>query len=68
MKISARNTFEGVVKDLAKGATTAHVFVDVNGMTFTAAVTNDAVDDLGLRPGMKVSVVIKSSDVMIATE
>jgi molybdopterin-binding protein len=34
----------------------------------TASVTNEAVGELGLKPGMKASAVIKASDVMIATD
>ena len=36
MKISARNALPGVVKDIKKGATTAHVQIDVNGVIVTA--------------------------------
>jgi molybdopterin-binding protein len=68
MKISARNTLEGTVKEVKKGATTSHVLVDVKGLTVTASITNEAVDELGLKAGSKVTAVIKSSDVMIAVE
>jgi molybdopterin-binding protein len=67
-KISARNVLDGTVKDVKKGTTTAHVHVDVNGATITSSITNESIDDLGLKPGMKVKVVIKSSDVMLAVE
>lgn len=68
MKISARNVLEGVVKQVSKGSTTAHVLVDVNGMTVTASITNESVDDLGLTPGAKVKAIVKSSDVMVAID
>jgi molybdopterin-binding protein len=68
MKISARNVIEGTVKDVKKGATTSLIHVDVHGATVTSSITNDSVDDLGLKAGMKVKVVIKSSDVMLMTE
>jgi molybdopterin-binding protein len=32
----------------------------------TASITNEAVDDLGLKVGDKVRAVIKASDVMVA--
>jgi molybdopterin-binding protein len=67
MKISARNGLKGTVKSVQKGATTAHVQVDVAGTIVTASITNEAVDDLGLKAGAQVSAVIKASDVMIAT-
>lgn len=54
MKISARNIFKGEIVDITKGATTAHVKIDIGGGTIvTASITNAAVDDLGLAPGRK---------------
>lgn len=66
MKISARNVFDGTVKEIKKGATTAHVVVDVNGTTVTASITNESVEELELKVGQKVKAIIKSSDVMVA--
>ena len=66
MKISARNAFDGTVKEVKKGATTSHVLIDVAGLTVTSSITNEAVDDLGLKVGSKVKTIIKSSDVMVA--
>ncbi|HVZ05535.1 TOBE domain-containing protein [Hyphomicrobium sp.] len=68
MKISARNVLKGKVVDIVKGATTAHVMIDVGGTIVTASITNESVDDLGLVKGMTASAVIKSSDVMVAVE
>lgn len=68
MKISARNVLKGKIVDITKGATTAHVRIDIGGAIVTASITNEAVDDLGLVKGMTASAVIKSSDVMVAVE
>jgi molybdopterin-binding protein len=68
MKLSARNVIEGVVKEVKKGATTAHVVIDVNGFAITSSITNESVDDLGLKSGSKVKAIIKSSDVIIGVE
>ncbi|MBS0252099.1 MAG: TOBE domain-containing protein [Proteobacteria bacterium] len=68
MKISARNVLKGKIVEVTKGATTAHVRIDVGGTIVTASITNEAVDDLGLVKGMAASAVIKSSDVMVAVE
>ncbi|MFC7052266.1 molybdopterin-binding protein [Hansschlegelia quercus] len=68
MKISARNQLKGVVTEVSKGATTAHVKVDIGGQIVTASITNAAVDDLGLEPGKSAYVVIKASDVLVAVE
>ncbi len=68
MKISARNVLEGTVKEVKKGATTSHVLIDVKGLTITSSITNEAVDELGLKTGSKVKTIVKSSDVMVAVE
>lgn len=68
MKISARNILEGTIKEIKEGATTAHVLIEVKGLTLTAAITNESVEDLRLEVGKKVKAVIKSSDVIVATD
>ncbi len=69
MKISARNILRGRVVAVNKGATTAHVRLELaGGAVVTASITNEAVDELGLAVGTEASAVIKSSDVMIAVE
>ena len=69
MRISARNQIKGTVADVKKGATTAHIRVDIgNGVTMTSSITNEAVDELGIKAGGKVTVVVKASDVMIAVD
>ncbi|MFY9628676.1 MAG: TOBE domain-containing protein [Methylocystis sp.] len=67
MKISARNVFEGKVTEIKKGATTSHVTLDAKGLIFTASITNEAVDELGLKVGVMAKAIIKSSDVLVAT-
>ncbi len=50
MRISARNQIKGTVLEVKKGATTSHVRVDIgNGQIITASITNEAVDELGLK-------------------
>jgi molybdopterin-binding protein len=52
---------------VTKGATTSHVRVDIgNGQVVTSSITNEAVDELGIKAKGQVIVVIKASDVMIA--
>lgn len=69
MKISARNILQGRIVALTKGATTAHVRLEIaGGAIVTASITNEAVDELGLVVGDQASAVIKSSDVMIAVD
>jgi molybdopterin-binding protein len=66
MKLSARNQLQGKVVEVKKGATTSHVRLDIGGgVIVTASITNEAVDDLGLKAGDTACAVIKASDVMI---
>ncbi|WAJ27437.1 TOBE domain-containing protein [Antarcticirhabdus aurantiaca] len=69
MKISARNQLKGKVVEINKGATTAHVRIEVaGGAIVTASITNEAVDALGLTVGGDAYAVVKASDVMIAVD
>jgi molybdopterin-binding protein len=67
MKISARNQLKGKIIEVKKGATTAHVRLEIApGQIVTAAITNEVVDELGLKSGDAASALIKASNVMIA--
>jgi molybdopterin-binding protein len=69
MKISARNQIKGKIAEVRKGTTTAHVRIDIGGgAVITAAITNEAVDELKLKAGDAAIAVIKASDVMIAID
>lgn len=68
MRISARNILEGKIVAIKKGATTAHIRIDIGGPVITASITNEAVDDLQLKVGEKAAAVVKSSDVMVAVD
>jgi molybdopterin-binding protein len=69
MKLSARNQIKGKILEVKKGTTTAHIRVEIGpGIVVTSSITNEAVDDLGLKAGMTATVVIKASDVMIAVD
>ena len=65
MKISARNVLKGKIVQVTKGATTAHVRIDIGGAIVTSSITNAAVDDLKLAVGKEAYAVVKASDVMI---
>jgi len=68
MKISARNQLRGTIVEIVKGATTAHVKLDVGGTIVTSAITNAAVEELALAVGQSAYAVVKASDVMIAID
>ena len=67
MKLSARNVIKGKVVDVKNGPINARILVDIGGgNVISSVVTAEAVADLDLAPGAEVSVVIKSSSVMLA--
>ncbi|SFM81340.1 TOBE domain-containing protein [Methylobacterium pseudosasicola] len=69
MKISARNVIKGTVVSVDKGATTAHVKIEISpGQVITSSITNEAVDSLKLVVGGQAYAVVKASDVMIAVD
>jgi molybdopterin-binding protein len=66
---SARNQIKGKILEVKKGTTTAHIRVEIApGKVITSSITNEAVDDLGLKVGDTATVIIKASNVMIAVE
>jgi molybdopterin-binding protein len=68
VKISARNTIKGRVTDVKRGAVAAQVKVDIGGgNVITSMITVDSVDELGIANGSEVTVVIKATEVMLAT-
>jgi molybdopterin-binding protein len=69
MKISARNQFKGKILTVKKGATTAHVRLEIApGQVITSSITNEAVEELGLKVGGSAIAIIKASNVMIAVD
>jgi molybdopterin-binding protein len=67
MKLSARNQLEGTVSSIRRGEAIANVVVDVSGQRVVASITVEAVEELGLAEGSPVTVIVKASDVMLAT-
>ena len=65
MPISARNQIEGKVVKVTMGDVMAHVDVKVGKNTIESVITRRSVEQLGLKKGDKVTVVIKSTEVML---
>ncbi len=66
MELSARNQLQGTIKSIETGAVMAEVVVDVGGQEMVAAITVTSTERLGLAVGDTVTVIVKSTDVMIA--
>jgi molybdopterin-binding protein len=64
--MSARNRFHGTVTDVRVEGLLAQVELTVAEPTrVVAVVTRDAVEELGLNPGMAATAVVKSTSVMV---
>jgi molybdate transport system regulatory protein len=69
MKISARNTLSGTVKQIKKGMVNSEVVLTLGDKTeVVSIVTNDAVESLGLQVGGKAYAIVKASSVMLAVD
>ena len=65
-KFSARNHLAGTVQQVEKGAINSEITIKLNGGTLVyAVITNEAVRELGLKPGVPASALIKASHVVI---
>jgi molybdopterin-binding protein len=65
MPISARNQIEGKVADVKLGDIMAHVVVKVGKNEIESVITRRSAEELNLKKGDKVKVVIKSTEVML---
>jgi molybdate transport system regulatory protein len=69
MKTSARNQFRGTVKAVHKGAVNADVILDIgDGLEIFANITNEAIEDLGLKPGRAAVALIKASFILLSPD
>jgi molybdopterin-binding protein len=66
MELSARNQLNGTVQSVKSGAVMAEITVSVQAGDVTAAITDASRERLNLKEGDQVTVVIKSTEVMIA--
>jgi len=65
MALSARNQLAGIVEDVKLGTITAQVVVKVGDNQIESVITRTSVEEMGLKRGDAVHVVIKSTEVMI---
>jgi molybdate transport system regulatory protein len=67
MQTSARNQFLGKVKSVKIGAVNAEVILDIGGGDALAAIiTNDSIESLGLKVGVRACALIKASHIILA--
>jgi molybdopterin-binding protein len=63
--LSARNRFPGVVRSVEADGVMAIVEIEAGGFRVSAAVTRDAVDELGLAEGVRATATVKATSVMV---
>ena len=66
MAISARNQLPGTVTSILTGGVMAEVEVAVGEHRIVSVITRRSAEELGLAEGDAVTVVIKSTEVMLA--
>jgi molybdopterin-binding protein len=64
---SARNRFRGIVTGLTKDAVAAKVEIQAGPHRIVSLTTREAVDELGLQPGMLVVASVKATNVVVET-
>lgn len=64
--LSARNRFRGLVREVKVEGLLAQVEIDVTApAAVVAVITRDAVEELGLRPGVEATAIVKATSVMV---
>jgi molybdopterin-binding protein len=63
--LSARNRFPGVVRSVEVDGVMALVEIEAGPHRITAAITRDAVEELGLAEGVPATAAVKATSVMV---
>lgn len=62
---SARNRFRGVITEIKRDKISATVEIQAGPHRVLAFITREAVDQLGLKPGMEAVATVKATSVMV---
>lgn len=68
MKINARNQLTGEVTAIKKGGVMCQVKLKAGGGDMSSVMTLDSLDDLGIKLGDKVRIVVKSINVLLVKD
>ena len=63
--LSARNRFPGVVRSVEVDGVMGLVEIEAGGFRITAAITRDAIEELGLAEGVRATATVKATSVMV---
>lgn len=64
-QLSTRNRFAGVVRSVQMDGIMALVEIEAGPHRITSVVTRDAVEELGLAPGVPATAMVKATSVMV---
>jgi molybdopterin-binding protein len=64
-QLSARNRFPGVVRSVEVDGVMGLVEIEAGGFRITAAITRDAIEELGLAEGVRATATVKATSVMV---
>jgi molybdopterin-binding protein len=67
-QLSARNRFRGVVRSVEVDGVMGLVEIEAGGFRITAAITRDAIEELGLAEGVHATATVKATSVMVEGE
>ncbi len=68
MALSARNQLPGVIEQIQLGSIMAHIVVRIGDNVVESVITRTSAEEMGLRIGDQVRVIVKSTEVMIAKD
>jgi len=68
MKFGARNQIVATVTEIRKGDLMCQVKLDVPASQMASVMTVDSLDDMGLKKGDKVRVVVKAIHVLLVKD
>jgi molybdopterin-binding protein len=68
MPLSARNQLRGSIVDVKLGNVMAHVVVQVGDNHIESVITRRSAEEMKLKVGDAVTVIIKSTEVMLSKE
>jgi molybdopterin-binding protein len=63
--LSARNRFRGIVREVKTEGLLAQVELEAGPFRVVSVVTREAVEELGLRPGMPATALVKATSVLL---
>lgn len=64
-EVSARNRFRGTVREIKTEGLLAQVELEAGPFRIVSVVTREAVEQLGLRPGMQATALVKATSVLL---